>query len=588
MTLTEEYAPVPDHPGGPPSPSPARLRRLVALLAPARWGVALTTLLAFATLASGVGLIAMAAFLISRAAELESTATLALTITGVRFFAVCRAVSRYLERFIGHRVTFRLLTGLRVWFFRGIEPLAPARLHQRRAGDLLARILGDIDALQDLALRVAVPAAAAAFTAVLAAAVLGSFSVAIGVIAFAYLVVVGLVLPAIARRAGRTAAGEVVAARGALEAETVESVTGLAEIVAWGREDRLERQVVASTELLCSLDRRLARVRGAADALGAALVGLAAMTVLAVAVPLVRDGTIEGVHLAILPLVTLAAFEAVTPLAGAMEHLGRARSAAARLDDLVAGEPTVTPPQRPAPTPAPAAPDAGLELTVSDLDFAYSSGGPPALRDLSFHVPAGAVARIVGASGSGKSTLVALLLRFWDCPPGSISIGGSDLRELDPDEARRLVATVTQDDHLFDTSVRDNLLLAAPDAEDDRLLAALDAAAALDVVRSLDGGLDARVGENGGRLSGGERQRLMIARALLAEAPILVLDEATAHLDGPTRAAVLDGVRRWQGRRTLILVAHEVEVGVAADVVVDLDRRTSTRRSGGAATTLSP
>ena len=234
MTLTAEYARVPRRPGEPPSPEPARLRRLGALLAPARWGVALTTLLAFATLASGVGLIAMAAFLLSRAAELGSTATLALTITGVRFFAVCRAVSRYLERFTGHRVTFRLLTGLRVWFFRGIEPLAPARLHQRRAGDLLARILGDIDALQDVALRVAVPAAAAGFTAALTAVVLGSFSVSIGVIAFAYLAVVGLVLPAAARRVGRNAAGAVAAARGALEAETVESVTGLAELVAWG------------------------------------------------------------------------------------------------------------------------------------------------------------------------------------------------------------------------------------------------------------------------------------------------------------------------------------------------------------------
>jgi len=559
---------------GPRHVPRATLGRLVSLVASEWVRVLGTALLALATVGSGIGLIAMAAYLISRSAEVDSTATLTLTIVGVRFFAVTRAVSRYLERYVGHLATFRVLTRVRSWFFRGIAPLAPAGLQNRRRGDLLARILGDIDTLQDVTLRVAVPALAAVFAVALTAGLLGSFAVVLGIAVAGYLIVVGVVLPALVRRVGRDASEAVAAARADLEGDVAESLAGLSELVGWGRTDRLVGEVDRRTEVLCGIDRRLARLRGVASGLGALLVGLAATTVLALAVPMVTTGELQPVYLALMPLVTLAAFEAVLPLAASMEHLGRARSAAARLDELVDADPELRDPVAPAPAPRPVRPGSGIDLDVEHLSFSYDQGVPPVLQDVSFRVPSGACAAVIGPSGCGKSTLVALLLRFWDYQTGSLRLGGTELSDLRADDARRLVATVQQHDHLFDTTVRDNLLLADPDADDVHLLAALDAADARGFIAALDGGLSdglgSRIGENGTRLSGGERQRLMIARALLAEAPVLVLDEATAHLDAPTEERVLAGVRRWHGDRTLILISHRAAVAAGADMVIDL------------------
>ena len=561
----------------PPDPGRHAGRRgrpsaaLATLVWSQSWWVLGTALLAFATLGSGVGLVAVSAYLISRAALVDSTADLGLAITGVRFFAVCRAAFRYVERYIGHLATFRVLTRLRVWFFRGIAPLAPARLSGRRSGDLLSRILGDIDVLQDLALRVVVPAVAAGLATALTALVLGSLSPWLGALAALELGVVGLAVPAATHRLASRPAAALAEADGALEAEAVESVRGLAELVAWGREDRFTEGIARATDRRAVLDRRLARVRGGAGAASSLLVGLGAMALLAMAVALVGDGELDGVYLALVPLVALAAFEAVTPMTAAVEQLSRVRTAAGRLEGLLDAEPPVAEPRTPAPGPARRA--VGVDLAVDGLWFAHVPGGTPVLAGLSLRLPAGSVAHVRGASGAGKSTLVELLLRFRDYHRGSVRVDSTELRDLRPADARACFAAVQQHDHLFDTSVRDNLLLGDPDADDGRILRALGAADATGFVARLPEGLDTRVGENGGNLSGGERQRLMIARALLADAPVLLLDEATAHLDGPTEARVVAGVRRWQRGRTLVVASHGDLPGPAPDVVVDLDRQ---------------
>ncbi len=298
----------------------------------------------------------------------------------------------------------------------------------------------------------------------------------------------------------------------------------------------------------------------------AVLVGMSAMTLFAVALPMLDDGRLAGVELAVMPLVALAAFEAVAPLAAAMDSLGRARGSAGRLDDLLCSEPEVDPHAGDA-----AAPTGPVALAISGLSYSYPGDPGTVIDGLDAVIPAGARAAVVGASGTGKSTLLSLLLRFRDYHCGSITIGGTELADLRADNARKLVATVEQHDHLFDTSVRDNLLLADQDADDDRVRKALGAADALEFVEAMPAGLDERVGEDGSRLSGGERQRLMIARALLAEAPILVLDEATAHLDADTEARVLEGVHRWQGGRTVVLMSHSDRATDGVDVVVRLD-----------------
>jgi ABC-type multidrug transport system fused ATPase/permease subunit len=297
------------------------------------------------------------------------------------------------------------------------------------------------------------------------------------------------------------------------------------------------------------------------------LSGLAAVATLAVAVPLVTDGTLEPVLLAVVPLAALATFEAVAPLTVAVEHLDRARASAARLTELVDTRPSVLDPA-PGLAAGPFSGDGALEFDA--VRFRYDADGPDVLTDATFTIPAGARVAVVGPSGSGKSTLAAVLLRFWEPQSGSIRIDGIDLRDVPAEQTRAAVAVVAQHDHLFDTTVRDNLLLGDADADDDRLRAVLAAVALDDWLRSIPGGLDARTGEDGARLSGGERQRLMIARALLAETSILVLDESTAHLDPATERRVLDGIDRWRAGRTTVHIAHHGEA-LDAELVLSVD-----------------
>ena len=525
-------------------------RRLLQLLRPFRWGIALAVLLSFATVGSSVGLMATSAYLISRAALATNAVELSLALAGVRLFALSRAALRYAERTISHTITFRVLTRLRVWFYEAIEPLAPARLIAYRSGDLLARVVNDIETLENFYARVVVPPLAAGLVAALTCAILGYYSWAVAAAFLAFFLLVGVALPLLTRRLGREAGAAAIAARAELQAAVADDLFGMADLIAYGQDEPMVARTLRQSAALQKEQARLANLRGIANGLTALLTGGASLAILLIAIPLVSGGQLEGVYLALLPLAAAAAFEAVGPLALAYEHLGAGNAAAARLYELIDAKPEVSDSPQPAPRPE------SFSLEARDLTFRYAPDEPPALENLSFALPAGERTLVAGPSGAGKTTLVNLLLRFWDVGAGMLFLGGRDIRDYAAADVRAWIAVVDQHTYLFNSTIRNNLALARAAATDEELLAACDEAQLGDFIRQLPDGLDTMVGENGLRLSGGERQRLAIARALLKDAPVVILDEAAAHLDALTEAAVWRGLERLMAGRTVVVISH--------------------------------
>lgn len=529
---------------------PSELRRLLGLTAAVRGGLLAAGLLSAATVAAGVGLMATAAYSISRAALVTSFVEIEAALAGVRFFALSRGALRYLERYASHDVSFRLLSRLRVWFYRSIEPLAPAALWRHRGGDLLARIVGDIETLEQFSVRVLVPAVTALVAGLAACLFLAVFDARLALILLTVLALTGLGLPVAARRASASAAHAQVAARAELSTEAVDGVQGLADLLAYGREASHLAGLEEIGRRMARADGRLALLRGVSAALASLLAAAALVSVLLVAIPLVSAGSLEAVYLAVLPLTALAALEAVAALPPAVEHLERSLAAARRIFELVDTPPAVVDPEDPAPTPALG------PLEIQGLSFAYDPAEGPVLDGLELELAPGDRVRIVGPSGAGKTTLVNLLLRFWEPQHGTLLMGGRDLRRCRADDVRALFAVVAQTTHLFGGTVRANLLLARPDASDEQLAEACRQARIHDAIERLPNGYDTWIGENGLMLSGGERQRLAVARAILKDAPILLLDEPTAHLDAETEADLIRSLDRLMAGRTMIAVGH--------------------------------
>lgn len=540
--------------------------RLLALLRPQAGRVALGASLLVATLLAGLGLMSTSAWLISTAALRPSIAALGVAIVGVRFFGISRGVVRYLERVVSHDVTLRLLSRIRVRVYQALVPLAPARLMEQRSGDLLARVMSDVETLEHLYVRVVGPTVAAVIVAAVVTGALAVFAPRLAWPACGGLVAAGLVAPVLARATGRGSGRRLVQLRARLQAEAVDGVQGSADLVAFGRAPDHAARLASTADEVARAEVVSARSSALGSALSSLSADLAVVSLLVLAIPLVGIGTLDGVNLAVTVLATLAAFEAVTSLPAAWQGLSATRTAASRLFEFVDTQPTVIRPLEVCAVPPASA------IEIRRLSFTYPGQPEPALRDVDLGLQPGKVVALVGASGSGKSTLAHLLLRFWEVPSGSILVGGRDVCRLADDDVRALIAFASQRVHLFTGTVRENLCLASPDATDDELWGALQRARLDAFVQSQPDGLDTWIGEQGLTLAGGERQRLALARAILREAPFLVLDEPTANLDAVAEREVLGEIRRLGSRRGVLLVTHRLAGLEVADEIVMLDR----------------
>jgi thiol reductant ABC exporter CydC subunit len=540
--------------------------RLLGFLRPHLPRVALAGLLGVATVASNVGLLATAAYVIAAATLVPLLGYLVLPSYLVRLFGISRAGARYAERMVSHDLTFRLLADLRTAFYRRLEPLAPARLLRHRSGDLLSRVVKDVEELENVYLRVVSPVAVAAVVALITSLIFYTFDPVLSLAALGFLVATGVGVPLLVGRLSRGLGRRQLELRGELDAKIVDNVQGVQDILAFGRQDDREEEIAALNRRLDRVQERMAFVTGLQDALSDLMMNLAMVAVLALAIPLVAAGEIRGVYLAFLALVMLGSFEAVQPLGKAFQFLGRSVNAGERLFEIVDAEPEVTDP--PAPLPAPT----DRTLRFEDVTFRYERDAPPVLQDISFTLEPGKRVAVVGPSGAGKSTLADLLLRFWDPTSGRITLGGRDLRDLAQTQLRELVGLVSQDTHVFTDTLRGNLLVANPRAADADLRRALARAHLSELAEDLPDGLDTHLGEQGLRLSGGERQRLSIARALLKDAPILLLDEPTANLDPETEAGVLEAAYELMPGRATLVITHRLVRMEEVDEILILDR----------------
>jgi thiol reductant ABC exporter CydC subunit len=543
----------------------AELRALGALAPVPRARAACAVLLGTATILCGVGLMATAGYLIARAAQQPAILSLTVAIVGVRFFGLTRPLARYAERLASHDVALRVLARVRATVYARIEPLAPAQLEGYRRGDLLARMVADVDALQNLHVRTIGPVLAGALAAALSIGVAAALLPDAAVVLTAGLVAAGVAVPALAGGLVRTTGRRQAGARGELTAQLVELLDAAPEIAAFGAADAELGRARAADRRLVRLARRDALVGGAAEGLGLAVVGATVAGVLAVAVQASASGRLDPVLVAVLGLLALASFEAVQPLPAAARELSATLGAGRRILELTGRPVRVVDPDVSAPPPR-----RPVAVALEGVHARYAQEEHPALDDVDLCLPAGGRVALVGPSGAGKSTIVSLLLRFRDPQRGRVTLAGRDLRDYRQADVRRVFAVAGQESHLFSASIRANLCVARPEAGEAEIEAALRQARIWDWVSGLPAGLDTRVGEDGRELSGGQRQRIVLARALLAHAPVLVLDEPTAHLDPETADALLHDVFAAAGRRSVLLITHRPEGLDLVDEIVTL------------------
>ncbi len=535
----------------------------------------MSVLLAALAIASSVALMGSSAWLISAAALHPSIATLQVAIVGVRLFGIARAVFRYFERLVSHGVTFRMLRNIRVWFYARLEPLAPARLMDYHAGDLVNRAVADVETLENLYVRVLLPAMTAIVTGTLVCIFLWSQGAAtIAAICGAGFVLVGFGVPVLSMKLARVPGSRLIALRGQLRSQMVDAIQGMADLVAFGRIGDRSRRLRTTGNEYAVVQRRMARISSLQAGLSLVVIHVAMWSALWAWIPRVANGSASGLLLAPLALIVLASFEAVAGLPQAGQLWPATAAAARELLDIASIEPAVV--EEPSTLPLystsnlrrdPSAPT----LEFREVSFQYPGRSQPALREVTFVIRQHECVAVVGPSGAGKSTLAQLLLRFWEFGAGEILLRGQSLRNPHADDVRATIGYVHQHPYVFDTSIFENIRLANQGLSRADVERAARTAALHDYIQSLPDGYGTLVGEHGASLSAGERQRLGIARVILKGAPLLILDEPTANLDALTEATILDSLFEFASGRTCLFITHRLRRMERFDRILVMD-----------------
>ncbi|WP_129767335.1 thiol reductant ABC exporter subunit CydD [Streptomyces sp. L-9-10] len=544
----------------------APLARMRAAVGALRGRFVLALVLGSCALGSAVGLMAVSGWLISRASEQPPVLYLMVAVTATRAFGIGRAVFRYTERIVSHDAVLRMLADLRVSVYRRLERIAPAGLRETRRGDLLSRLVADVDELQDYWLRWLLPVGSALLVGAGAVGFTAWLLPEAGAVLAGGLLVAGVGVPLLSAARTRRAERRLAPARGLLATRVADLLSGIAELTVAGALTRRMRGTREADGTLTAIASRGASANALGGGLTALVCGLTVAAAAYVGVGALADGRLAGVELAVVVLTPLAAFEAVTGLPLAVQYRQRSRRSAERVCEVLDAPVPVREPERPA-----APPVSPFPLEVRGLAARYPGQRRDALSGFDLTLTAGKRVAVVGPSGSGKTTLAQVLLRFLDAREGDCRLGGTDTAALDGDTVRRFVGLCAQDAHLFDSSVRENLRLARTDATEDELRDALRRARLLDWVDTLPAGLDTLVGEHGARISGGQRQRLALARALLADFPVLVLDEPAEHLDLATADALTTDLLAATEGRTTLLITHRLQGLDTVDEVIVLD-----------------
>ncbi len=519
-----------------------------------KWLLTLGVVLAIVTLLASIGLLTLSGWFLSASAVVGVAGIYSfnymLPAAGVRGAAIIRTAGRYFERLVSHDATFRVLQHLRVATFSKLLPLSPAGLARFRQGELLNRIVADVDTLDHLYLRVISPLVGALVVILVVTIGLSVLDVTLALTLGGIMLATLLLLPPLFYRAGKPTGEQITQLRGQYRQQLTSWLQGQAELMLFNASDRYRKQMEKTEQRWQEAQRRQAELTALSQALMLLIGGIAVIAMLWMASDGVGGNSQPGALIALFVFCALAAFEALAPVTGAFQHLGQVIASARRITQITEQQPEVTFSQQ--------APQgiSRVALTLDEVTFRYPQQSTPALNDISLQVAAGEHIAILGRTGCGKSTLLQLLTRAWDPASGQIQLNGQPLSDLSETTLRQAMSVVPQRVHLFSATLRDNLLLAAPQASDGELSDTLKRVG-LDKLLE-DGGLNSWLGEGGRQLSGGELRRLAIARALLHNAPLMLLDEPTEGLDATTESQILDLLSEVMRDKTVLMVTHRL------------------------------
>lgn len=523
--------------------------KILRLASQYKWWMLLATLMGFLTIGSGIGLLMTSAYIIAKAALHPDIGQLQVGIVGVRFFGISRGLFRYAERLFAHEVTFSLLAKFRIWFFKSIEPLVPSLTGKLTSGDLLSRVVADVESMEHVFIRVLSPPIIAILVAILMFIILAFYST-ITAVAFLVPYLLGaIVVPCITYFLSKRYSNKIIKLRSKLTELVLDGVDGRQEILVYGITEEYKSEFNEVNLQLIHVQRKVKLISGVNESIIGLLMNIAVLFVIIVTAPLIENGIISGIHLSVIALGVMASFEAVFPIPLAVQYLLSSIKAANRVFEI---------------TNKPLVKESNLNnklignsIGMERVSFSYTHN-INVLRDIILELTDKSKIAIVGGSGAGKSSIVNLLLKLWANNTGLITMDSVSYKQVNSSSIRNLISTIPQNIFLFSTTIKENLLFAKPDATDEELWETLRKAKIDGFVKSLPDKLDTWVGNNGKQLSGGEQKRLAIARALLKNSPIFICDEITANIDSINELKITDTIHAVTKNKALIYITHRL------------------------------